>query len=302
MGDFESMKKAYSASSKILKKKMERERKEDFKTLNQIMDNEIIIIRGTYDRIEDVFDILKIPYGLMNCHQFEIVNLRPTQTLIINCPGDGFSGTSLEKIKNFVKDGGFLLTTDWVLKFVLEKIFPDYLKYNERPTKDDVVKVEVVDKSSPYLEGMFDKEAEPMWWLESSSFPIEILKPNKVKVLIQSMEMKEKYGESPIVLTFDHGKGTVLHMTSHYYLQRTELRSKRHKKSASEYAVEEMGLFMADVEGDADFKDLSLAEAESAYTSQQFIVNTMVERKKKLETMKAAKGEPENEVNSEKEK
>ncbi|MFX0103212.1 MAG: hypothetical protein ACFFCS_26845 [Candidatus Hodarchaeota archaeon] len=285
MGDFETMKQAYSASSKILKKKMERERKADFQTLNQIMDNEIIIIRGTYDRIEDVFDILKIPYGLMEDYQFEGVNIRPTQTLIINCPGDGFSKKSLEKIKDFVKEGGFLLTTDWVLKNVLEKIFPDHVKFNEQSTRDDVVKVEIVDKSSPYLKGMFEKDAEPLWWLESTSYPIKILRPNDVKVLIQSREMKKKYGESPIVITFNYEKGTVLHMTSHYYLQRTELRSDRHKKSAKEYAVEEMGLSKEEIAGDADFDDLSLAEAESAYTSQQFIVNTMVERKKKVEKM-----------------
>ena len=36
--------------------------------------------------------------------------------------------------------------------------------------------------------------------------------------------------------TFKHGDdGTVLHMTSHYYLQRAELRTKRHKMSASDY-------------------------------------------------------------------
>ena len=97
---------------------------------------------------------------------------------------------------------------------------------------------------------------------------------------------------SPIVLTFDYEKGTVLHMTSHYYLQRTELRSDRHKKSAKEYTVEEMGLSDADIKGDTDFDDLSLAEAESAYTSQQFIVNTMVERKKQVS--KKMEGEGEN--------
>lgn len=289
MGDFEKMKQAYTVSSKILKQRMERERAEDFEALNQIMDNEIIIIRGQYDRIEDVFDILKIPYGMMEVYQFEKANIRPTQTLIINCPGAGFSKESLEKIKQFVSNGGFLLTTDWVLKNVLEVIFPEHVRYNQHATGDDVVKVEVVDKSSPYLQGMFEGDAEPLWWLEGSSYPISILKPAEVKVLIQSREMKKRYGESAIVLTFDYGEGTVFHMTSHYYLQRTELRSARHKKSAAAYATEEMGLSDAEIKDDADFDGLSLAEAESAYTSQQFIVNAMIARKKKMAAMRSKK-------------
>ena len=288
MGDFEKMKKAYAASSKILQSKMQKERGEDFETLQQISDNEIIIVKGVYDRIEDVFDIIKIPYGLIDAYNFRDIKLRPTQTLIINCPGDGFSDKDLLKIKQTVKEGLFLWSTDWVLLNVLEKIFPERVKYNQKPTSDDVVKVEIVDKSSPYLTGLFGEDSDPQWWLEGSSYPIEILNPKDVKILIQSREMKEKYGESPIVITFNYGKGTVFHMTSHYYLQRTELRTDRHKKSAKYYATSEMNLAEDEIDGE-ELDDLSLGEVESAYSSAQFIVNTMVERKKQIKKWKEDK-------------
>lgn len=86
MGDFKQMKKAYNASTKILKTRMAKGRSEDLRTLEQISDNEIIIVPGQYDRIEDVFDIIKIPYGLVDTHRFNDLKLRPTQTLIVNCP------------------------------------------------------------------------------------------------------------------------------------------------------------------------------------------------------------------------
>ncbi|MHA1729410.1 MAG: hypothetical protein ACTSWY_11845 [Promethearchaeota archaeon] len=302
MGDFKQMKKAYNASTKILKTRMAKGRSEDLRTLEQISDNEIIIVPGQYDRIEDVFDIIKIPYGLVDSFKFNDLKLRPTQTLIINCPGDGFSPVNLEKIKIFVENGGFLWSTDWVLQNVLEKIFPEYVEYNKKPTGDDVVKVEVVDKSSPYLKGLFeDENSDPQWWLESSSYPIKILKPEEVKVLIRSREMKEKYGEDPIVIMFQYGKGTVFHMTSHYYLQRTDLRTDRHKKSAKFFATE-MNIGENEIDG-KEFEDLTLGEVESAYTSAQFIVNTMIERKKQVKSWKKPeKKEKEKEKEEEEEK
>lgn len=281
MGDFKKMKKVYEASDQMMKRRMSKTRKKDLETLKSISDNEVIVVRGTYDRVEDVLDIVGIPYGLINQIDLDNLDLRPSQTLIINCPAARVSKKALKKIKKFVKDGGFLFSTDWVLLNVLQKIFPEYVKYNEQPTGDDVVKIEIADKDSPYLEGLFEsKDADPQWWLEGSSYPIKILKPEDIKILIRSREMKKKYGEDPIVITFEYGEGTVFHMTSHYYLQRTELRSDRHKSSAMKY-VQELNLSAEEVNED-DLKDIKLGEMESAYTSAQFLVNTMVERKKKI--------------------
>ena len=70
----------------------------------------------------------------------------------------------------------------------------EIVKYNKVPTADDCVAVEVVDKSNKFLEGLFNDDADPIWWLESSSYPIKIL-DKKVKVLVTSSEMKKKYKE-----------------------------------------------------------------------------------------------------------
>ncbi len=194
----------------------------------------------------------------------------------------------MEKIKEFVEKGGFLFTTDWALLNILEKIFPEYVKYNQRPTGDDCVAVQVVDKNNKFLEGLFKADEEPIWWLESSSYPIYIVNEEKVKVLVKSMEMKEKYGEDPIVIIFNYGDGgTILHMTSHYYLQRAELRSERHKATAKNYVMNEMGFTAKDAEEiNEELKDLTLGEAESAYSTTQFISNVIVEQQKKVELRK----------------
>ncbi len=290
MTDYEKMKKAYQASSKIMQKRMEKERPEDLDILKKVKDSSIIIIAGSYDKVELVLDLINVPYVLINAYELDQIELNPDQMLIINCPGSDISPQSLRKIKAYVANGGFLFTTDWALLHVLEKIFPDYVKYNQRPTGDDCVRVEVVSKDNKFLEGLFEGDSDPIWWLESSSYPIQILDEKKVKVLVRSKEMAEKYGEAPIVILFDYGEGIVLHMTSHYYLQRAELRTKRHKMSAKSYVMSEMAFSAGEAEDlEDDLKDVTLGEAESAYSTTQFISNVIVEQQKKVKMRKKKK-------------
>lgn len=287
-GQYKDMQKAYKASSKILEKRMQKERPIDLEILKKVDESSIIIVAGVYDKIELVLDLIDVPYVLIQPRDFDKISLRPDQILIINCPGDITKG--LSKIEAFVKQGGFLFTTDWALFNILEKIFPKLVRYNQKPTKDDCVRVEVVDKSNKFLEGLFQEEADPIWWLETSSYPIDIIDKEKVKVLVTSREMKEKYGEAPIVITFDYGNGgTVLHMTSHYYLQKSELRTTRHKSSAKNYLMSEMGFSQKDADEIEELEGLSLGEAENAYSTTQFISNVIVEQQKKIKKRKEKK-------------
>jgi len=283
MGDFKKMEQAYKASSKILEKRMGKERPVDLEILKKVSESSIIIVAGSYDRVETVLDMINVPYVLIQPEEVGQIELKPDQILIINCPGNIYEG-ALTKILTLVKQGGFLFTTDWALTNVLENILPKYVKYNQRPTGDDCVAVQVVDKTNKFLEGLFKADEEPIWWLESSSYPIEILDKKEVKVLVTSREMEKKYGEAPIVITFDFGDGgTVLHMTSHYYLQRAELRTERHKKSAKDYVQSEMAFTDEEAaEMEDDLNGLSLGEAESAYSTTQFISNVIVEQQKKI--------------------
>jgi len=287
MGDFKKMEQAYKASSKILEKRMAKERPMDLEILQKVKDSSIIIVAGSYDRVETVLDMIKVPYVLIQPEEVSQIELTPDQILIINCPGNIYDD-ALTKVKDFVKRGGFLFTTDWALLNILEKIFPELVKYNQRPKGDDCVAVQVVDKSNKFLEGLFKADEEPIWWLESSSYPIEIIDKKNVKVLVTSKEMEQKYGEAPIVISFNFGDGgTVLHMTSHYYLQRAELRTERHKMSAKEYVQSEMAFSDAEAEEiKKDLDGLTLGEAESAYSTTQFISNVIIEQQKNIKKRK----------------
>ena len=74
----------------------------------------------------------------------------------------------------------------------------------------------------------------PVWWLEGSSYPIEIL-DEKVEVLVRSDELKGGAGTTLSLFPLS-GEGIVYHMSSHFYLQR--VRHALKSKASSSFAVD----------------------------------------------------------------
>ena len=48
-----------------------------------------------------------------------------------------------------------------------------------------------------------------------------------MKVLVRSDELKRRYKHDAVIVSFEWGKGVVYHMISHFYLQRSETRTKK---------------------------------------------------------------------------
>jgi hypothetical protein len=219
-----------------------------------------------------------MPYTTVGGEALDRVELRPEQLLVVNCPGH-VSGRAIGRIRTFVEAGGSLFTTDWAVRHVLEPAFPGLVAYNDRPTRDDVVRIEVLDRENPFLKGVMDEADDPQWWLEGSSYPIRVLDPSRVQVLLTSSELRTKYGEAPVAVVFEHGLGDVFHMVSHYFLQRTELRSARHAMAATAYAAEKGLSVSADMAMTMD--GLSLGEVEAAASSARLFGNVVARKKQR---------------------
>ncbi len=267
---------AYMFAAGVVKGEMRRDAPLTAEALEEITASDLIIVGGCYDHVERVLTALEVPFKLVSDQQLSDLTLSPEQLLIINCPGN-LPQASLRQVAKFVESGGTLFTTDWALRNVIEPAFPGVIEYNDTPTGDDVVRIQVLDSQSPYLQGVLDVDDDPQWWLEGSSYPIRILDEEKVQVLITSKELGEKYGEEPVAVVFKHGDGEVFHMISHYYLQRSDLRSERHEMSGAEYAAFKNVPMTADMCAQAD--DLSFGVVEAAGSSARFIANILAEKK-----------------------
>ncbi len=286
---YNQMKNSYEVSSWYTKTKLREEEPEMAVALDEVDESNVIVVQGGYDNCEFVLRLADIPHVVIPEHSAETVNYRPDQTVFINCPGN-ISDKAIRKLVTFVREGGLLITTDWALQNVLEKGFPDKVKYNQQPTGDEVVRITVKDPDNPIVKGFLEADGDPLWWLEGSSYPIEILDKKNVKVLVYSNELKKKYGESPVIVEFEHGEGKVIHMISHFYLQRTETRDKKDKMAASN-AVEGKYYDMAPEEMKEKFKSIDTASFKSAQSSVDFIQKNIAAQKMKSMKKKEDKAE-----------
>jgi hypothetical protein len=187
------MKEAYELANEMVRGKLAREDKNNIKILDDLKKSDVVVVDGTYDHIHMVLESLKIPFVSIDHDQLQKAKLEPHQTIFVNCASN-FPVEAARKLATFVSEGGQLITTDWALRNVIEAAFPNTIAYNNNPTGDEVVRIEVVDRD-PVISGFLDEKSDPVWWLEGSSYPIKVLNKEKVKVLIRSKELKEKYGE-----------------------------------------------------------------------------------------------------------
>jgi hypothetical protein len=270
--------RAYKAAATITRQQMRRDAPERARVLDEVEKSDVVVVTGQYDRVQQVLEALEVEHTVILPDELDRLSLRPEQLLVINCPGQ-ISSHAVTRVRAFVEAGGSLFSTDWALRHVIEPAFPGVLAFNERPTADDVVRIEVIDPDNIYLQGVMDGQDDPQWWLEGSSYPIRIVDTERVKVLITSKELGEKYGEEPVAVWFRWGEGEVFHMISHYYLQRTELRTQRHQAPAASYFAEKDLAVGCDLMASID--DLSLADVESAKPSASFMANVMIEKKRR---------------------
>ena len=201
----------------------------------------LLILEGKYERAHQIFDYIyakekKILEGEEISKILEW-DLNQYNLIIIGCPGLDVPTNAFPKLREFVQSGGFLLTTDWVLSSIIDKVFPGYIAPGENRTEDVIVKCQILEPEHPFLDSVvsemenlrwsddFTKIDEFQWWLEYRSFPIKVLR-NDVKVLISSKEIEEKWGYAPVLVYFDFGYGKVIHMISHAHLQKGHSKGK----------------------------------------------------------------------------
>ena len=276
---------AYNAANFIVRDRIMTENPEDIAVLDSMNKSDIIVVRGTYDHIHLVLEAVGIPFMTAKPADLMKMELRPEQTIYVNCPST-FPPNSAKKLEKFVKAGGQLITTDWALKNVIEVAFPNTIKFNGRSTGDEVVSIEIVAKDDEVLRGFIDqeKDAAPVWWLESSSYPIKILDKKKVKVLVRSDDLKRKYGDDPVIVSFEHGEGIVYHMLSHFYLQRSETRTQKHSMGSEAY-VEAQQISAPSRSKVAEVMkgaNINYGAVQSASTSCEFVSRGVLKQKKRF--------------------
>jgi len=276
------MRRAYGVSGKLFRDRLAQERPDDADELSRIEPSEVVVVRGQYDHMHRVLEASEVPFLHLGPPQLARADWDRMQVLLVNCPGH-LPPDALERIAPWVRRGGYLLTTDWALKHVIEPAFPGTIRHNGQQSADCVVRVQACEEGDdPLLAGFLEDGRDPLWWLETASYPIEVLDKKRVRVLMRSGEVGKRLGTDPIVVTFDEGDGTVLHMMSHLYLQRGDVRDTRDAQPAMDYMAQALEMNGEDAARyAAEAGDLQAAEISAAMGKQRILSNQILTRRRK---------------------
>jgi len=226
--------------------RMRRERPAETRTMESLRDDDILVIKGRSDKVEDVLAALELPHVKKERNEFDTLELDPSrQVLILNCAGKAdLSEAGVQKVREFVAAGGYVFSSDWELRGTLEKAFPEvvgFLKESPREDRKVTIRPNAAAANHALLRDVFPLsswvESDYIWTLDSRS---HLIKPNpNMTVLVESPENAE-LGSTAVAITFGFSAqgggrpvtgiggnpsrgpqgGQVLHVLSHFKNQK----------------------------------------------------------------------------------
>jgi hypothetical protein len=234
------MENAYRLAAAAVRQRFAEQRPQDLAALGRLTASDVAVYSGSFDHVEEVLKRLGVPYTLNPA-----VQKMAARVIFVNC-SNSYSEALVRALPRCVEAGALLVTSDWGLGRVVQSAFPSTVRWTGRATGDEVVSVE------PGLESLWSEVvvlgAEPQWWLEGSSHPIEVLDGERVRVEAASHELLARYGTPVVAVSFDWGRGGVFHVISHFWHRRTRTPTERYRGPGTEFLQAGMRLSGAGIE------------------------------------------------------
>lgn len=199
--------------------------------LKSLSARELLVVSGTYDRVEVFLDMLGLEYETVDARKLDRVSLSGRRVVFVNCSNEPVPPKGNEHLRKWVEGGGYLLGSDWAIENVMRKAFGEFILPLERRgrnviTPDETVSIHSCADGAGHflLDGTTLARGDARWWLEESSFPFRIMDPKRVTSLIESADLEREYGNPSVAATFKCGSGRVLHMLGHFYQKEGNLK------------------------------------------------------------------------------
>lgn len=176
----------------------------------------LLAVRGNYDYVEKVLPHCYAGVKVLIQPNDASPNLLDFDVVFVGCPGQISVSKWGKQLVSFVEAGGVLLTTDWCLENLVQRVFPKTVA--KKGTAHGSFPLRLRQPEHPLLEGIVGYEGTS-WVVESASHRIGILDPKRVELILDAPAMGEP---SAVLVAFPVGKGLVVHAISHFHLQGSE--------------------------------------------------------------------------------
>lgn len=183
----------------------------------------VINIKGQWDDSTKPMHSLGIRHVSLREKDLRSVPLDGVRVIVVNCAGY-LPKEALQRVRDFVGRGGYLISTDWALENTTARAFPGFIGWSGEKTGNAITDAYVIDKDPSLFNGVPVRRAT--WKLDRGSQQIKILNPQRVRVLVRSSRMAkrdvnllaypDKSYAGALAVEFSFGRGKVLHVISHY--------------------------------------------------------------------------------------
>ena len=268
------MKHAYAVAAHAVRQRFAEQHPDDLRVLDGIEPGQVAVFSGSYDKVEKILKQLNLPFMTDPRKR----SLKASQIAFVNCSGR-YRQRLIDHLTTYVADGGWLVTSDWALGLVVEKAFPNTVRKAAGHTGDEVISVE------PGLESLWDEVvvlgADPQWWIEGSSHPIDVVDPDRVRIEAASHDLLRRYKAPAVGVSFDWERGHVFHVISHFWCKRSRTPTARHSGSSLDFLKAGMRLSddgIAKIFEQARIEPASLnfAQIQSAATATELVAQLCV--------------------------
>ncbi len=268
-----NMQTAYNVAALAVRERFQSQYPQALAILNRIRKQDIAVYSGTYDKVEKVLQCLQVPYN-MNPDSKKL----KSAIAFVNCSG-GYDSKLITNLAQQVENGMWLVSSDWALGNFIAKAFPNTVTKTNRATGDEVISVEASLNS--LWSDVVVLGADPQWWLEGSSHPIEVLNPDKVRIEASSHDLLQRYDAPVVAVSFDWGKGHVFHVISHFWCKRSRALTPRHQNDCTDFLeagmkLSEDGIKKVLNKGRIQANTLNFAQIQSAATATELIAQLCV--------------------------
>ncbi|WP_439342592.1 hypothetical protein [Vacuolonema iberomarrocanum] len=280
-----TMELAYTVGAIAVRQRLAEQAPAALASLDRIEANEVSVCPGSYDHVERILERLQIPFRL----QPNGAKNSPAKLAFVNC-SNSYNQKLIQRLRDRVQDGMWLVSSDWALGHFLQQAFPGMVAHKGRVSGDEVVSVEASLDS--LWSNVVVLGADPQWWLEGSSHPINILNPDKVTVESASHELLVRYNAPAVAVRFDWGAGHVFHVVSHFWCRRSRTPTARHRGPCTDFLQAGMKLSEAGIatvleKGGIQPDTLNFAEMQTAATSTELIAQLCIQAISAHRTMPA---------------
>lgn len=194
----------------------------------RISKDQVIEIKGEWDDSAHALSNFGIPFTRIGPKQIRNYDLTKTKVIVLSCPGALLPDES-RALANYVKSGGYLITTDWALEILNEMkgfvriIEPSGFELSEQVVDAVGLSADPLCKNVP---------SEAFWKIAKESKAVRIVQRNYCTVVARSkmlMNMEighiAKYRQPEeadlfqagiLAVLVDYGRGKIFHLVGHY--------------------------------------------------------------------------------------